>query len=199
MRLPAFKLVSCLGPVQTPLVTAPGDAPPRIVTGDLAGNEGGGGGDGGSSPNAPARERGYYSDYVLNPTPPSDGSGATGSGLSARTRHRRARRGAEHRRSPLASSFRPRASLPGGSPLRGAAKADRQQLLGTGATTRTLALSAQLDVPATALEPKVMSPFQTTPGTTPRKIEIERKKRLFAAQDITDLLLAEGVDYRFDF
>ncbi|TPX59753.1 hypothetical protein SpCBS45565_g07659 [Spizellomyces sp. 'palustris'] len=39
-----------------------------------------------------------------------------------------------------------------------------------------------------ALEPKVMLPFASRPGQTPRKIEIERKKRLFSQQNIGDLI-----------
>ena len=46
-----------------------------------------------------------------------------------------------------------------------------------------------------AVEPKVISPFVTRPGHIPRKIEIERKKRLYAAQDIEMLLQAKGIDY----
>jgi hypothetical protein len=44
-----------------------------------------------------------------------------------------------------------------------------------------------------ALEPKVMLPFQARPGETPRKIEIERRKRLYALQNIVELLDQEGV------
>jgi hypothetical protein len=44
-----------------------------------------------------------------------------------------------------------------------------------------------------ALEPKVMLPYESTPGQTPRKIEIERRKRLFAAQKIEDLIAKETV------
>ena len=52
---------------------------------------------------------------------------------------------------------------------------------------------ASFDDPA--IEPKVISPFVTRPGHIPRKIEIERKKRLYATQDIEALLGAKGVDY----
>ncbi|KNC54636.1 dynein heavy chain 2 [Thecamonas trahens ATCC 50062] len=55
---------------------------------------------------------------------------------------------------------------------------------------------AMVGVPASALEPKVMSQFKTAPGKTPRKIEIERRKREYAAQDLEELLAAQGVDYR---
>jgi dynein heavy chain len=40
-----------------------------------------------------------------------------------------------------------------------------------------------------------MVPYKTEPGKTPRKIKIERKKRLFLEQDIAALLRNEGVDY----
>ncbi|KAJ3214893.1 Dynein heavy chain 1, axonemal [Dinochytrium kinnereticum] len=39
-----------------------------------------------------------------------------------------------------------------------------------------------------ALEPKVMLPYESHPGQTPRKIEIERRKRLFASQRIESLI-----------
>ncbi|KAJ3159379.1 Dynein heavy chain 1, axonemal [Geranomyces michiganensis] len=41
---------------------------------------------------------------------------------------------------------------------------------------------------AKGLEPKVMLPFHARPGQTPRKIEIERKKRLFYNQNIGELI-----------
>ncbi|KAJ3324532.1 Dynein heavy chain 1, axonemal, partial [Blyttiomyces sp. JEL0837] len=42
-----------------------------------------------------------------------------------------------------------------------------------------------------ALEPKVFLPFESRPGQTPRKIEIERRKRLYAAQKIEELVAKE--------
>eukprot|EP00002_Diphylleia_rotans_P006932 TRINITY_DN1638_c0_g1_i1.p1 TRINITY_DN1638_c0_g1~~TRINITY_DN1638_c0_g1_i1.p1 ORF type:complete len:4126 (-),score=976.49 TRINITY_DN1638_c0_g1_i1:597-12974(-) len=54
--------------------------------------------------------------------------------------------------------------------------------------------SVQLPCPETAFEPKVMIPFVTKTGETPRKIEIERRKRLYSSQNIADLLVREGVD-----
>ncbi|RKO93938.1 dynein heavy chain, N-terminal region 2-domain-containing protein, partial [Blyttiomyces helicus] len=44
---------------------------------------------------------------------------------------------------------------------------------------------------AKALEPKVMLPFESRPGQTPRKIEIERRKRLFSHQSVDHLVSAE--------
>ena len=45
-----------------------------------------------------------------------------------------------------------------------------------------------------ALEPKVMAPFDTPAGDVPRRVQIERKKRLYAAHDVAALLEAEGVN-----
>ncbi|KAJ3073482.1 Dynein heavy chain 1, axonemal [Podochytrium sp. JEL0797] len=39
-----------------------------------------------------------------------------------------------------------------------------------------------------ALEPKVLLSYESRPGQTPRKIEIERRKRLYANQSIEDLI-----------
>ena len=44
-----------------------------------------------------------------------------------------------------------------------------------------------------ALEPKVLLPFESKPGQTPRKVETERRKRVFAAQKIEDLLQKAGI------
>ncbi|KAI8841134.1 dynein heavy chain and region D6 of dynein motor-domain-containing protein [Chytriomyces cf. hyalinus JEL632] len=43
-----------------------------------------------------------------------------------------------------------------------------------------------------ALEPKVLLPYESRPGQTPRKIEIERRKRLYAAQSI-DVLIDRAI------
>jgi len=51
----------------------------------------------------------------------------------------------------------------------------------------------EMAMPA-ALEPKVMAPFDTPAGDVPRRVQIERKKRLYASQDIGELLQAEGVN-----
>ncbi|KAJ3275318.1 Dynein heavy chain 1, axonemal [Terramyces sp. JEL0728] len=42
-----------------------------------------------------------------------------------------------------------------------------------------------------AMEPKVMLPFATTENQTPRKIEIERKKRFYSSQNIQALIALE--------
>jgi hypothetical protein len=63
------------------------------------------------------------------------------------------------------------------------------------ATEAATAVEAEVEVavPA-ALEPKVMAPFDTPAGEVPRRVQIERKKRLYASQDIGELLQAEGVN-----
>ena len=45
-----------------------------------------------------------------------------------------------------------------------------------------------------SIEPKVIAPYETRPGQIPRKIEIERKKRLYANQKVEMLLAARGSD-----
>ena len=45
-------------------------------------------------------------------------------------------------------------------------------------------------------DPKVMEPFQAIPGKPPRKVVIDRQRKLFASLDIEDLLLELGIDYR---
>jgi hypothetical protein len=46
-----------------------------------------------------------------------------------------------------------------------------------------------------SVEPKVIVPYQQQAGKPPRRIEIERKKRLYARQKLEDLLNSEGIDY----
>ena len=55
-------------------------------------------------------------------------------------------------------------------------------------------LAARASAPSRALEPKVLVPFQPTPGAAPRRIVIERQKRLFALQDLTQLLSDQEID-----
>ena len=43
-----------------------------------------------------------------------------------------------------------------------------------------------------ALEPKVMAPFVSRPGETPRRVQIERKKRLYAQKNVENLLHEKG-------
>ncbi|XP_032177365.1 dynein heavy chain 1, axonemal isoform X1 [Mustela erminea] len=60
-----------------------------------------------------------------------------------------------------------------------------------GSTTQML---TQTDFPPQAYEPKVQVPFLVLPGQCPRKIEIERRKRLYLSLDINQLLANEGID-----
>ncbi|EMP33877.1 Dynein heavy chain 1, axonemal [Chelonia mydas] len=60
-----------------------------------------------------------------------------------------------------------------------------------GPTTEILAKS---DFPLQAFKPKVQLPFQGLPGQCPRKIEIERRRRLYLKLDIAQLLANEGID-----
>ena len=42
---------------------------------------------------------------------------------------------------------------------------------------------------------QVQAPFETRPGEIPRRIQIERKRRLYLQHRIEDLLLDRGVDH----
>ncbi|XP_072576883.1 dynein axonemal heavy chain 1 isoform X1 [Vulpes vulpes] len=60
-----------------------------------------------------------------------------------------------------------------------------------GSTTQLL---THTDFPLQAYEPKAQVPFLVLPGQCPRKIEIERRKRLYLSLDIEQLLAQEGID-----
>jgi len=45
-------------------------------------------------------------------------------------------------------------------------------------------------------DPKVMEPFLPIPGKPPRKVVIDRQRKLFASLDIAELLVELGIDYR---
>ena len=45
-------------------------------------------------------------------------------------------------------------------------------------------------------DPKVMEPFFPIPGKPPRKVVIDRQRKLFASLDIEELLLELGIDYK---
>jgi dynein heavy chain len=46
------------------------------------------------------------------------------------------------------------------------------------------------------VDPKVMEPYLPIPGRPPRRVVIDRQRKLFASLDIEDLLLELGIDYR---
>ncbi|NXK03929.1 DYH1 protein, partial [Herpetotheres cachinnans] len=60
-----------------------------------------------------------------------------------------------------------------------------------GPTTENLIKS---DFPVQSFQPKVQIPFQRLPGQCPRKIEVERMRRLYLTFDIAELLASEGID-----
>jgi hypothetical protein len=45
-------------------------------------------------------------------------------------------------------------------------------------------------------DPKVMEPFLPIPGKPPRKVVIDRQRKLFASLSIEELLLELGINYR---
>ncbi|XP_042305771.1 dynein axonemal heavy chain 1 isoform X2 [Sceloporus undulatus] len=58
----------------------------------------------------------------------------------------------------------------------------------------TTEIIKESDFPLQAYKPKVQVPFEVLPGQCPRKIEIERRRRLYLSLDITELLKNEGID-----
>ncbi|PHJ26107.1 dynein heavy chain 2 [Cystoisospora suis] len=44
-------------------------------------------------------------------------------------------------------------------------------------------------------KPKVIEPFEHVPAHAPRKVTVERRRRLYASLDIEELLLERGIDY----
>jgi len=46
------------------------------------------------------------------------------------------------------------------------------------------------------VDPKVMEPFVPIPGRPPRRVVIDRQRKLFASLNIEELLLELGIDYR---
>ena len=45
---------------------------------------------------------------------------------------------------------------------------------------------------------QVMEPFQPIPGRPPRRVVIDRQRKLFASLDIEELLIELGIDYRYE-
>jgi dynein heavy chain len=57
----------------------------------------------------------------------------------------------------------------------------------------------QLDVGLTrTTEPKLQVPYKTALGQPPRQVVLERERRFYSEQDLTELLLAEGADFSQD-
>nr|CAD7403045.1 unnamed protein product [Timema cristinae] len=52
----------------------------------------------------------------------------------------------------------------------------------------------KIEFPVQAYHPKVQVEYQVSPGCLPRRVQVERKRREFLAQDITKLLTELGVD-----
>ena len=69
-----------------------------------------------------------------------------------------------------------------------------KSLYGAERKEQLAAKAAAVSSPSKALEPKVLVPFKPAPGEVPRRIVIERQKRLFALQDLAELLAEVGID-----
>lgn len=62
-----------------------------------------------------------------------------------------------------------------------------EEVLQSAAERQAKLMAQSTSAPSRALEPKVLVPFHPGPGKTPRRIVIERQKRLFALQDLAQL------------
>ncbi|XP_051667332.1 dynein axonemal heavy chain 1 [Manacus candei] len=60
-----------------------------------------------------------------------------------------------------------------------------------GPSTETFSES---DFPVQSFKPKVQIPFERLPGQSPRKVEVERRRRLYLTFDIAELLSRKGID-----
>ncbi|NXP23035.1 DYH1 protein, partial [Scytalopus superciliaris] len=58
----------------------------------------------------------------------------------------------------------------------------------------TTEIFTESDFPVESFKPKVQIPFQRLPGQRPRKVEVERRRRLYLSLDIAELLANKGVD-----
>lgn len=79
---------------------------------------------------------------------------------------------------------------------------DGQPVLGNFKSTRTRtrvqpagADDGEASFAPAATQPKVMVPYDPRPGHPPRQVEIERRRRLYASEDVNELLKELGVDY----
>ncbi|XP_038005283.1 dynein heavy chain 1, axonemal [Motacilla alba alba] len=53
---------------------------------------------------------------------------------------------------------------------------------------------AESDFPEQSFTPKLQIPFKRVPGQNPRKVEVERRRRLYLTFDIAELLASKGID-----
>ena len=120
---------------------------------------------------SPKKQRGMYSETLLDANGAANGATTNSANNTADPNPNTATTAPHTRAPPLARVF-PRPELP-------------PPALHT--TLPSFALRA--------IEPKVQVPFQTAPNTVPRKIEIERLKRLYASTPLQTLLLAANINY----
>ncbi|XP_069062696.1 dynein axonemal heavy chain 1 [Pleurodeles waltl] len=71
---------------------------------------------------------------------------------------------------------------------------DLQQYLDKQVFGPTTEVKQKSDFPGQAYNPKVQLPYEVVPGQSPRKIEIDRRRRLYLSMDIAQLLAQEGID-----
>ncbi|PAA45958.1 hypothetical protein BOX15_Mlig009546g7, partial [Macrostomum lignano] len=117
------------------------------------------------------RQRGFYSDVVLETDPQALGD--VMDGPERDPNHMWDLRTADH--TPMVDTFEPPENL----------LEQITEQTDHGPTTKLTELS---DFPLKAYEPKVQLPFYTPPGQRPRRVEVERRKRIYQQMDIEQIL-----------
>jgi len=139
-----------------------------------------------SSSSTRIKQRGIYSEFLGRSSHAAEQ--AVTSGPAAQAASASAVSGANVAvaiKPPKAASFKPKAS--GAASSSSSSSRPSSIIVGDSVAEHLASLPR--------LEPKVLVPYEQRPGKPPRRIEIERKKRLYATQNIDQLLSAAGVHY----
>ncbi len=132
------------------------------------------------------RQRGIYSELIADTEQFEDEQDFNDTGSSRVIRGPSVANPVKRSAQPLARTFHHTANLE---------TASLQENMGKKTSTSNAESNHYSQYHATAIEPKVIAPHNPKQGQAPRRIEVERKKRLFAAQDIEVLLKEGGIDY----
>eukprot|EP00118_Oscarella_pearsei_P012540 m.93002 g.93002 ORF g.93002 m.93002 type:complete len:4173 (+) comp36767_c0_seq9:102-12620(+) len=128
------------------------------------------------STNSSQKRRGYYSDVATEGVRLTIGDIHRG----PKTKHSSVWTVTKEKHTPPVTAFVPPENAP---------EIIRRQRRGP-----TTALKIKSEFKPKAWEPKVQMPFKTDPGKTPRKIEIDRQKRVFGEKDVVSLITDRGID-----
>ena len=135
-----------------------------------------------NSPERPStRQRGFYSECLDSEMDPERNAQLlAAASCGPRTLDLQPRFPAPRQRVPLVKTF--------------AGMGEEAAIAAAEEKRKALYAATRASVPSRALEPKVLVPFVQGVGKPPRRIVIERQKRLFAMQDLAQLLSDMGID-----